>query len=161
MVRSLAARGGRVDSRTVRRLLATLALVPLAAVCLAVLAGCGAEGTTKALPETVIGTLPKAQPVTVPKGNAASGKALFAANGCGGCHTYKPAGTSADVGPNLDNLAADAKKANQGTLDQYTFDSIKTPSSYVVPGFQPVMPDFSSLGDQKIADLVAFLTQGS
>ena len=33
---------------------------------------------------------------------------------------------------------------------------------YVVPGFKAgVMPDFSSLGDQKIADLVAFLTQKS
>lgn len=139
--------------------------VPIALAVLAlvgVAAGCGAEGTTRALPRTVVGTLPTAQPTAVPKGDPAAGKTLYAANGCGGCHVYKPAGSAGTVGPDLGNLAADATKANQGSLAQYTFDSIKSPASYTVPGFPSgVMPDFASLGDQKIADLVAFLTQGS
>ena len=40
--------------------------------------------------------------------------------------------------------------------------TIKDPGAYVVPGYpNGVMPTFASLGEQKIADLVAFLTQKS
>jgi mono/diheme cytochrome c family protein len=111
-------------------------------------------------PETVVGSLPQAAPVA--KGDPAAGKQLYEANGCAGCHTFKPAGSTGKVGPDLDNLAADAKKANQRSLDQYTEQSIKDPNAYVVPGFQSgVMPAFASLSDQQLADLVAFLTQKS
>jgi cytochrome c551/c552 len=96
-------------------------------------------------------------------GDAAAGKALFASQGCSSCHTFKPAGSTATVGPDLDDLAANAQKANRGSLEQYTKESIVDPGAYVVPGFaNGVMPtNFASLGDQKIADLVAFLTSGS
>src|SRR5262249_35930868 len=43
-----------------------------------------------------------------PAGNPAAGKALFAAQGCVSCHTFKPAGATGKVGPDLDHLAADA-----------------------------------------------------
>ncbi len=94
-----------------------------------------------------------------PSGNAASGKQLFAANGCASCHTYARAGATGKVGPDLDHLAADAQKANRGSPADYTAESIRDPGAYVVPGFpNGVMPSFASLGDAKIADLVAFLT---
>jgi cytochrome c oxidase subunit 2 len=110
--------------------------------------------------ETVVGSLPQAAPVA--KGDPAAGKQVYAANGCAGCHTFKPAGSTGKVGPDLDNLAADAQKANQGSLDQYTAESITNPGSYVVPGFpNGVMPAFTSLSDTQLADLVAFLTQKS
>ncbi len=35
---------------------------------------------------------------------AAAGKLVFAKAGCGGCHTLKDAGSSGNVGPNLDQL---------------------------------------------------------
>jgi mono/diheme cytochrome c family protein len=35
---------------------------------------------------------------------APNGKQVFASAGCGGCHTLKDAGTSGNVGPNLDQL---------------------------------------------------------
>jgi cytochrome c oxidase subunit 2 len=112
-------------------------------------------------PETVIGTVPQAS-TTVAKGDPAAGKQLYASNGCGGCHTFTPAGSTGKVGPNLDHLAIDARKANKGSLEQYTADSIKNPGDYVVPGYpNGVMPTFSSLSDQQVADLVAFLTQKS
>jgi mono/diheme cytochrome c family protein len=97
-----------------------------------------------------------------PAGNAAAGKALFPAQGCSACHTFKPAGSTAQVGPDLDDLAAAAQKANRGSLEQYTRESIVDPGAYVVPGYtNGVMPtNFASLGDKKIADLVAFLTSG-
>jgi cytochrome c2 len=111
-------------------------------------------------PQTVIGTLPKDQSASL-TGDAATGKTLFVSNGCGGCHTYKPAGTAGKVGPDLDNVAADAKKANQGPLAEYVATSIKNPGAYVVPGFSDgVMPSYGGqLTDQQVADLVAFLTK--
>ncbi len=101
-------------------------------------------------------------PQAVRSGDAAAGKVLFDSQGCSACHTFKPAGSTAKVGPDLDELAANAQKANRGSLEQYTKESIVDPGAYVVPGYtNGVMPaNFASLGDQKIADLVAFLTSG-
>ena len=96
-----------------------------------------------------------------PAGDAAAGKTLFTAQGCVACHTFKPAGATAKVGPDLDNLAADAEKANRGTVEEYAAESIKDPTAYTVPGYPSgVMPAFSSLSDKQVGDLVAFLTSG-
>ena len=35
-------------------------------------------------------------------GSAAAGKAVFAANGCASCHTFKPANATGTIGPDLD-----------------------------------------------------------
>ena len=106
----------------------------------------------------MIGTLPTA---TAVKGDPTAGKKLYDSNGCGGCHTFKPAGSTGKVGPDLDNLAADAKKANQGSLDAYTHESIENPDAYVVPGYpKGVMPAFAGkLTDSQINELVAYLTK--
>jgi mono/diheme cytochrome c family protein len=120
-----------------------------------------APTTTAAAPTTTEATATTAAaPPPAPKGDPAAGKLLFAANGCGSCHTFKPAGSTGKVGPDLDELAADAQKANRGPLDQYVAESIKDPGAYVVPGYSNgVMPSFASLGEAKIQDLVAFLTR--
>src|SRR4051812_22461186 len=116
------------------RRLAPLALLVLLPVPLA---GCGAtfpgggHHVTTPTPSAVVGPLPGA---SGPAGNAASGKTLFTANACGSCHTYGPAASTGTVGPNLDKLPADAKKANHGTLEQYTEQSIVAPAAYIVPG---------------------------
>ena len=44
-----------------------------------------------------------ANPSAAPAKNATSGKDIFVAN-CGSCHTLADAGTSGNVGPNLDQL---------------------------------------------------------
>lgn len=43
-------------------------------------------------------------------GDATAGKTVFANAGCGGCHTLKAAGSSGNVGPNLDQLKPDAAR---------------------------------------------------
>ena len=131
-------------------------LLPLAALALAV-AGCGGGTEAGPFPETVVGSVAKA-----PSG-AAAGKSLYTTNGCGGCHTFKPAGSAGKVGPDLDNLAADAQKAYQRTLEEYTRESIENPDAYVVPGFaKGVMPSFAGkLTDSQLDQLVDFLTQKS
>jgi mono/diheme cytochrome c family protein len=123
-------------------------------------AAAGEETTTAPATTTAATTTTAAPPAA--KGDAAAGKALFNAQGCSACHTFKPAGATAKVGPDLDNVAADAQKANRGTVEQYVAESIKDPSAYVVPGFpKGVMPTFTSLSDKQVADLVAFVTSGS
>ncbi len=127
--------------------------------CGLVLAGCSGGKTVSPAPETVEGTLPTTPQV---KGDPAAGKTVFASQGCGSCHTFAAAGTNGKIGPDLDNLAADAQKAGQPLAD-YTESSITDPDGYVVSGFpKGVMPKtYSSLSDQQLADLVAFLTQKS
>jgi mono/diheme cytochrome c family protein len=121
-----------------------------------------AQATTTASPTTTAAPATTQAAPAAPAGDPAAGKTLFASNGCGACHTFKPAGAAGNVGPDLDHVAADAQKANRGPLDKYVAESIKDPGAYVVPGFpNGVMPSFASLGDKQIADLVAFVTQKS
>src|SRR5438477_501837 len=89
-------------------------------------AGCGSQGVASPTPQTVVGSVPKPTTPTVAKGDPAKGKAVYAANGCGGCHTYTPAGTKGKIGPDLDKLADYAKKANT-PLEQYTSGAITSP----------------------------------
>jgi len=91
---------------------------------------------------------------------AALGKTTFASAGCGGCHAFTPAGTDAEIGPSLDNLAADAEKAGEPLAD-YIRESVVDPGAYIVPGYQDgVMP--TTFGDTlkpaELDGLVAFLS---
>ena len=123
-----------------------------------VLAGCGGKQIVSPTAETVIGTV--ATTTQAAAGNAKAGAALFTSQGCGGCHTFKPAGTNGTIGPDLDKLAAYAKTANQGSLEAFTDESIANPSAYIEKGYPNAMPNFGqTLSDKQIADLVAYLTQ--
>jgi cytochrome c oxidase subunit II len=93
-------------------------------------------------------------------GGGSAGAVVFAGNGCGGCHTFKAAGSTGKIGPSLDNLAADAQKAGQ-PLAAYVKESIVNPDAYIVPGFQKgVMPTTfgQSLSAAQIDALVKYLT---
>jgi mono/diheme cytochrome c family protein len=121
-----------------------------------------AEPQTPTLPSPAPSPSPAPAPAPAPTGDATAGKVVFTANGCAACHTFKPAGVSGTIGPDLDNLAADAKTANRGSLDQYATESIVDPNAYIVPKFpgSVMPPDFGSkLSKTQVADLVAFLTQ--
>jgi cytochrome c oxidase subunit II len=88
------------------------------------------------------------------------GKSTFASAGCGGCHTFMPAGTDAEVGPPLDNLAADAGNAGE-PVDQYIRQSIVDPNKVIVSGYQSgVMPTTfgETLSPEELDALVAFLS---
>jgi mono/diheme cytochrome c family protein len=134
----------RVNSRFVRRAL----LIVLSGL---LLAGCGGEETVSPT-GPVEGTLPQAE-----KGNPEAGKMVYADNGCGGCHTFEPAGTSGTTGPNLDETL-------QGKDAAFIEESIVDPNAEVASGFaENVMPqDYGSqLSQQELADLVAFLQPAS
>jgi mono/diheme cytochrome c family protein len=103
---------------------------------------------------------PHATTPALPKGSPSKGKALFASEGCASCHTFKPAGSTAKIGPDLDKLAEYAQQAGRGSLEQFTAESITDPGAYVQPGYSDgVMPTtFGKLPKAQIADLVAFVT---
>jgi mono/diheme cytochrome c family protein len=91
-----------------------------------------------------------------PSGSAEAGRAVFVDQGCGGCHTFAPAGTSGTVGPNLDEVLAGKDAA-------FIRESIVDPNAEVASGFsEGVMPQNygDELSPQQLDDLVAFLGSG-
>ena len=94
-------------------------------------------------------------------GKPVAGKKVFMTNGCGACHTFKPAGTKGTVGPALTKarLTADAKRAKQ-PYTLFIRTSIVKPKAFVAKGYKPVMPSFSQLSKKQLDDLVAFVATG-
>jgi mono/diheme cytochrome c family protein len=79
------------------------------------------------------------------EGDAAAGEEIFAASGCGSCHTLKAAGATGTIGPNLDEAKPD-------------FDLVVT---RVTNGMSP-MPSFKdSLSEQQIKDVAAYVVQST
>jgi cytochrome c551/c552 len=98
-------------------------------------------------------------------GNAAAGKAVFAANGCASCHTFKPANATGSVGPNLDTApASDAKADKNMDLAAFIKESIDNPDAYIAKGYSKgIMPTTfgQSLSSKQLNDLVAFIFSGT
>lgn len=91
-------------------------------------------------------------------GDAAA--AVFADAGCGGCHSFAPAGTTGEIGPGLDNLVSAAQKAGQDPAD-YVREAIVDPGKVIAPGYQDgVMPPSygETLTPAQLDSLVAYLT---
>jgi mono/diheme cytochrome c family protein len=76
-----------------------LRVLAVAALACVLLAGCGGgsnDGGSAAPTEEL-------QPAVPDHGDAAAGKSVFEASGCGGCHTLAAAGANGSIGPNLDD----------------------------------------------------------
>ena len=125
------------------------ALAVAAAAVALVVAGCGSGKSVSPAPETVEGTLPQTTTTTqtsTVKGDATAGKKVFTdVAGCGGCHTLEAAGSSGNVGPNLDQ----AKPSMSLILDRVT--NGKSP----MPAFK------DTLSDKQIADVAEFVFQST
>jgi cytochrome c553 len=117
---------------------------------LVVFTACGGGDDTTATPETVIGQVPTETGGGgdggggggAAQGDPAAGKAIFASAGCGSCHTLSDAGTSGNVGPNLDTSSVDFDAAVTQVTNggggmppfsgQLSEEDIKNVSAYVV-----------------------------
>ena len=64
------------------------------------------------------------------------------AQGCSGCHASSRPARTGNIGPDLDKLAQYAKAANQGSLQDFTHESIANPSAYIEKGYPNAMPNF-------------------
>ena len=78
-------------------------------------------------------------------GDAAAGKAIFANYGCGSCHTLEAAGTSGNIGPNLD----EAKPSRTLVVVRVT-------------NGKGAMPSFKdTLNDKQIRDVAAYVASST
>jgi mono/diheme cytochrome c family protein len=147
-----------------------LVLVLLVAALGVVAAGCGGEEQQSATPETVEGQVPTTTETTetestesestetgttettettttettpAGQGDPVAGKEVFLGSAaCGGCHTLADAGSSGNVGPNLDDAMP-------------SFDKVLTQ----VTNGGGVMPPFKgTLTEQQIADVAAYVS---
>ena len=76
------------------------------------------------------------------QGDATAGKAVFAKAGCGSCHTLQDAGSSGNVGPNLD----EAKPSHDLVIERVTSG-------------MGVMPSFKGqLSGKEIQDVAAYVS---
>jgi mono/diheme cytochrome c family protein len=122
-----------------RVLLLLLALLLVVAV-----PACGGGEDESAEPETVEGTPTTETGGGGGEGNAENGKSVYAEAGCGGCHTFEPAGSTGTVGPNLDDA-------------DVSFDAVVAQVTNGGGG----MPAFGDrLSEAEIRDVAAFVTQG-
>jgi cytochrome c551/c552 len=102
---------------------------------------------------------PTTTAATTTSAAAPNGKAVFAASGCGACHSFKPAGSHGTIGPDLDTKPeTDAKKAHKA-LAAFVHESIVKPGAYISPGYPNVMPkNFGTkLTKAQLDALVAFI----
>jgi mono/diheme cytochrome c family protein len=79
------------------------------------------------------------------EGEAAAGEDIFSSSGCGGCHTLAAAGSSGNVGPNLDDTQPD-------------FDLVV---DRVTNGAGAMPPFKNSLSEQEIADVAAYVSENA
>jgi len=85
------------------------------------------------------------EPTSTVEGDAAAGEGVWASAGCGGCHTLEAAGSSGNVGPDLDDSQPDAAL----TADRVT-------------NGMGAMPAFAEqLTKKQIADVVAYVVDST
>ena len=137
---------------------ATAALLALCALlAVTALAGCGGGEEVAATAETVVGTLPADTSGDTEtggdtggtdtggdtgEGNAEAGAEVFANAGCGGCHVLAEAGSSGNIGPDLDQSKPDFELV----VDRVT-------------NGEGAMPPFSGqLTQQQINDVAAYFS---
>ena len=121
------------------------------------------QGKPAAPPPSTTTSTTSTTSTTTTTSPSAAGLSVFNANGCSSCHTLSAANATGKVGPDLDNLVAYAKKANQ-PLEAFVHDSIVDPNAYIQPGYQKnVMPGTfgQSLTKSQLDAVVSFLVQSA
>jgi mono/diheme cytochrome c family protein len=91
-------------------------------------------------------------------GDESSGESVYVTAGCGGCHAFAPAGTDAQIGPDLNSVDPGGRP-----LDEYLLESISDPNAQLAAGYQPdVMPNTydKSLSKEQLDALVQYLVDG-
>jgi len=111
-------------------------------------------------PESLTVLFPPEDPVELGHQILASGKYP-----CSACHALTSLGWVGTQGPGMDGIGARAGNRVPGeTGEQYIHDSIRNPTHFVVPGFQPIMPQFNDepgeanfMPEEDLQAIIAFL----
>jgi mono/diheme cytochrome c family protein len=87
----------------------------------------------------------------------AGGRIFTGKGGCVGCHNAGSGGGA--TGPNLSHIATDGATRKPGMdAEAYINESIHDPQTFLVPGYQPLMPSFrGTLTEEEINNVVQFL----
>ena len=92
---------------------------------------------------------------------SAAGREIYTSAGCGSCHTFSDAESTASVGPNLDELADVAGERERGKdAEEYVREAIVDPAAFAVEGFDGnIMPATyeDQLTPEEIDTLVQYL----
>ncbi len=109
-------------------------------------------------------TTPKPANAVLAIGDPVAGKAVFTSATCNTCHTFKPAGSTSTIGPDLDHLAEYAKKVHYDLAYFIRAAIVAPPAPYVPPGYPATgMPiDYGhALSQLDINNVIAFLFAGN
>jgi mono/diheme cytochrome c family protein len=95
----------------------------------------------------------KSSSQTAAKGDP--GLKVWAAQGCGSCHSFAPAGATATIGPNLSNSLG-------GRSRDYIRESIVAPNAKVGGGGTSIMPEgfAKRMSKAELDALVEFIAKG-
>ncbi|MQA74358.1 MAG: c-type cytochrome [Solirubrobacterales bacterium] len=88
---------------------------------------------------------------------SAAGAQVFDENGCGGCHTLAAAGSTGQIGPDLDG-------ALKGKTEEFIHTSIVDPNAEIATSYSPgVMPENfgSDLSSDELDALVQYLAEST
>ena len=89
--------------------------------------------------------------------DANSGKTLFSQN-CGGCHALADAGTTANVGPNLDDAFRASRSEEGGSFDESTIFDVTLDQMKLAA---PPMPRFDTgpqaLTEEELRNIAAYV----
>ena len=90
-------------------------------------------------PQAMAVLFPPTDPATLGKQILASGKYP-----CATCHTLTSLGWTGNIGPHLDGIGSRAGNRMAGMDGSaYIHDSVRNPTHFIVPGFSPLMPQFT------------------
>lgn len=116
----------------------------LVLVALGVSAGCGGGEDSEGARTTAMQTT-EGEPAGVLPGDSEAGGSVFAAAGCGGCHTLEASGSGGTTGPNLD----EAQPSLEKVVERVTNGA-------------PGMPSFAGqLTDDEIRDVAAYVVEST
>lgn len=84
------------------------------------------------------------------------GARVFTTKGCVGCHVA--GGPGGQTGPNLSAIWTTAAQRKPGlSEEEYIKESILNPQTFIVPGYQGVMPNFTgNITDDELNQLIAW-----
>lgn len=102
-----------------------------------------------------------------PEDPAVRGRALIQNYPCAGCHRLSDLGWTGATGPSLDGISGRTQRltaTGAASMEAYIRDSIRNPAAYVVPGYNPLMPQFNDspeepnyMPEDQLEAIVAYL----
>ena len=86
-----------------------------------------------------------------PEDPAVRGRGIIQSYPCSGCHVLSSLGWTGVTGPSLDGIGSRTQRvtaSGAASLEDYLHQSMRNPTAYIVPGYNPLMPQFNDSSDE-------------